>query len=131
MDDAGVASEIAASFAAGWNAHDMMALGAVFHDDAAFVNVIGTYMRGRADIEQRHGLAHAGPYLNSTLTMEVLDARQVVPDLIVTHVRSEVRGDERAPGQVRPALLTAAIERRAGAWKIIAAHNTMIVAPPG
>jgi uncharacterized protein (TIGR02246 family) len=131
MDDAEVASEIVSGFAGGWNKHDMSALGAVFHDDASFVNVIGTYMRGRADIERNHGFAHAGPYRNSTLGMEVLDARQVVPGLIVAHVRTEVRGDERAPGQVRPALLTFVIERRADVWKIIAAHNTIVVAPAG
>jgi uncharacterized protein (TIGR02246 family) len=130
MDDAEVASEIACGFAAGWNEHDMSALGRVFHDDATFVNVAGTYMRGREEIEAGHGLAHAGPYRNSALSMQVLDARQVVPDLVVAHLRTEVLGDERAPGQVQPTLLTLAIERRAGAWKIIAAHNTRIITPP-
>ena len=131
MDDSEVAGEIASGFDGAWNEHDMSALGQAFHHDATFVNVIGTCMRGREDIERGHGVAHAGPYRNSALRTEVLDARQIVPDLIVAHLRTELRGDERAPGQVQPTLLTLAIERRAGAWKIIAAHNTRIVTPPG
>jgi uncharacterized protein (TIGR02246 family) len=131
MDDTEVAAGLAAAFARAWNAHDMNALGAAFHGDATFVNVVGTYMRGRQEIERLHGAAHAGPYRKSALSMTVQDARQVVPGLIVTHVSSEVRGDERAPGQARKALATFVIEHRAGDWKIIAAHNTIVVAPAG
>ena len=60
MGDSEVAGEIASGFAGAWNEHDMSALGQVFHHDATFVNVIGTCMRGREDIERGHGVAHAG-----------------------------------------------------------------------
>ena len=131
MDDAQVTRELAAGFATAWNQHDMVALGRQFHDDAMFVTMAGSYMRGRAEIERQHGTVLAGPYRNSTLHVEVEDASELVPGVIVAHVRGEVRGDDWSPDDVRKALLTLVIERRAGLWRIIAAHNTAVVAPAG
>jgi uncharacterized protein (TIGR02246 family) len=126
-----IASELAAGLAAAWNQHDMHAFASLFHDDAAFVNVAGRYLRSRGEIEQVHAAAHAGPFKNSALTARAEDARSQGPDLIIAHVRSELQGDDRVPGQVRRTLMTLVIERRGGQWKIIAAHNTNIAAPPG
>jgi uncharacterized protein (TIGR02246 family) len=131
MDPMQVGGELAAGFASAWNQHNMAALGELFHDNAAFVNVVGTYMRGRQEIQQSHGAAHAGFYRNSALRVEVEDAREVVPGLIVAHVHSEVSGDDRAPGEVRRTLLTLVIERRADRWRIIAGHNTVVTTTPG
>jgi uncharacterized protein (TIGR02246 family) len=129
MNDAQVAGEIAGGFAAAWNKHDMTALGRLFHDDTDFVNVIGTHMRGRESIERQHGVAHAGPFRNSTLKDSVEDAREIVPGVIVTHVQTQLEGDERAPGQIRQTRMTLVIEQRAAQWRIIAGHNTGIVTP--
>jgi hypothetical protein len=65
------------------------------------------------------------------LTTWAEDARTQGPNLIIAHVRSELQGDDRVPGQVRRTLMTLVIEQCGGQWKIIAAHNTNIAAPPG
>jgi uncharacterized protein (TIGR02246 family) len=109
----------------------MTALADLFRDDATFVNVRGTYMRGREEIREGHGLTHAGPYRNATLSAEVQDVREVVPGVIVAHLRTEVRGDERTPEEVRHSLLTLVIERQADLWLIVTGHNTVVVPPPG
>jgi len=130
-DQAGaVAGELTADFAAAWNQHDMQALGSLFHEDAAFVNVAGAYMHGRQEIERVHAAAHAGPFRHSTLIAWPDDAHSLGPDVIIAPVRSELQGDDRVTGQVRQALLTLVIERCSSHWKIIAAHNTNILAPP-
>ena len=108
----------------------MQALGILFHEDAAFVNVAGVYMRGREEIARIHAAAHAGPFRNSTLTAWAGEVRSVGSDVIIAHVRSELQGDDRAPGQVRRTLMTLVIERRDPHWKIIAAHNTNVLALP-
>jgi uncharacterized protein (TIGR02246 family) len=125
-----VAGELTADFAAARNQHDMQALGSLFHEDAAFVNVAGAYMHGREEIERAHAAAHAGPFRNSALIAWPDDARSLGPDVITAHLRSELHGDDREPGSVRQALLTLVIERRSSYWRIIAAHNTNILAPP-
>jgi uncharacterized protein (TIGR02246 family) len=126
-----VAAELTSGLAAAWNQHDMRAFASLFHDDAAFVNVAGAYMRGHEEIERIHAGVHAGPFRNSTLTARPEDARSLGSDVVVTHVRSELHGDDRFPGQVRQTLMTLVIERRGAQWKIVAAHNTNVLAAPG
>jgi hypothetical protein len=55
----------------------------------------------------------------------------VVPGLIVAHLSSEVQGHEGAKGETRRALMTLVIELRNAEWKIVAAHNTLVVTPTG
>jgi uncharacterized protein (TIGR02246 family) len=104
-------------------------LAGLFDDDAAFVNVAGGYLRGRGEIEQVHAAGHAGPFKTSALTAWAEDARSLGPDVIIAHVRSELRGDDRVPGQARRSLLSLVIERRGSLGKIVAAHNTNVAVP--
>jgi uncharacterized protein (TIGR02246 family) len=124
-----IVSDFAAEWTTAWNSHDMKVFADLFHDDAAFVNVNGMYAHGRHEIQRHHESVHAGFFRSSTLAMRVEDARSPMADLIVAHASSELRGDERAPDQVRHTILTLIIERRNDEWKISAAHNTNIVPP--
>jgi uncharacterized protein (TIGR02246 family) len=127
MDPYDAAGEIAASFAATWNRHDMDEFGRLFHEDASFVNVIGMHMRGRPEIQQAHTSVHAGPYRDSSLVLEVAEARELAPNVVVAVVRSALSGDERAPGEIRQSVITMVLERReTDNWKIMAAQNTML-----
>jgi uncharacterized protein (TIGR02246 family) len=130
-DGMAAARKLAAGLSLAWNRHDMAAFAALFHDNAAFVNVSGRYVRGPAQIERMHALAHAGPFRNSMIRMQVTDAAELTAGVVLAHLTSELEGDERAAGQVRHALMTVVIEQRAGEWKLTAAHNTNIVPPAG
>jgi uncharacterized protein (TIGR02246 family) len=127
--DVDVSNEISAALTTAWNQHDMKAFASLFHVDAAFVNIRGLYLRGRDEIEQHHSVIHAGVYKDSTAHFVVEDSREVVPGLIVAHLRSEVQGREGANGETRGALMTLVIELRNSDWKIVAAHNTLVVTP--
>jgi uncharacterized protein (TIGR02246 family) len=125
-----IADELMAGYASAWNAHDVDALTALFHEDGTFVNVIGSYEKGREEIRQLHAAIHGSFYKDSVLRAEVLDARELVPGVIVAHIANELDGDARAPGQTIRTLATYVIEQRGGLWKFTAAHNTRIVPPP-
>jgi uncharacterized protein (TIGR02246 family) len=125
----GIADQLVADYADAWNAHDADALTVLFHDDGTFVNVNGTYSKGRDEIRQLHAFIHASFYKDSVLRSEVLDARELVPGVIVAHISNELEGDARAPGETVRTLATYVIEQRAGSWKATAAHNTRIVPP--
>jgi len=129
MDPDEVAEDFAARFAGAWNHHDMEELGRLFRDDASFVNVVGTRMRGREEIRKHHATVHAGHYRDSHLLVEVEDARELAPVVIVAVLRSQLSGDERVPGEVRHSLLTLVIDRRGDEWSIVAAQNTFVVGP--
>src|SRR6478609_8684313 len=46
--------QIFARQAEDWNRHDAKAWVAAFSDDAEFINILGTTLQGRAEIERRH-----------------------------------------------------------------------------
>jgi uncharacterized protein (TIGR02246 family) len=129
VSESDVAGELAAGFARAWNGHDMDEFARLFHEDAAFVSVRGTYLRGQEEIRRHHAAVHAGPFKQSALRAEVVDARELAPGVIVAHMRTELNGDDRVPGQMRRSLMTLVIEQRAGVWRFAAAHNTDVVPP--
>jgi uncharacterized protein (TIGR02246 family) len=77
----------------------MDALALLFHEDGTFVNVVGTYEKGREEIRHSTAAIHASFYKNSALRSEVLDARELVPGVIVVHVSNELEGDAPAPAR--------------------------------
>ena len=123
----GIADQLIADYDNAWNVHDVDALALLFHEDGTFVNVVGTYTKGREEIRHLYATIHASFYKDSAIRSEVLDAQEPVPGVIVAHVASELEGDARAVGQTTRHLLTYVIAQRAGSWKFTAAHNTRIV----
>ncbi len=129
--DVQVSNEISVALTTAWNRHDMKAFAGLFHVDAAFVNIRGVCLRSRDEIEQQHTVIHAGVYKDSTAQFVVEDSRELVPGLIVAHLSSEVQGREGGKGETQRTLMTLVIELRNAEWKILAAHNTLVVTPTG
>jgi uncharacterized protein (TIGR02246 family) len=125
MRESDIAGELVTRFADAWNRNDMEALARVFHEDAGFVDVRGTYVKGSEEIGRRHAAERGGALKDSVLRGEVVDARQPAPGVIVGHMRTELD----VAGQTRAAFLTFVLEQRAGQWRFSEAQNT-IVAPP-
>ena len=50
-------------------------------------------------------------------------------DIAVAHVRSELSGDARAPGQTFPYRKTILFTKQQGIWRIRALHNTRLLDP--
>lgn len=79
-----------AAFEAAWNAHDMAALRALFHDDATFVNRFGHYVRGVDEIVALHQPIHETIYRDSALANELIDASPVGDDAAIVHFWSRL-----------------------------------------
>jgi uncharacterized protein (TIGR02246 family) len=58
-------------FQTAWNSHDMESFGALFHEDATFVNRFGHYVRGVEAIIKLHAPIHATIYSDSTNWLRV------------------------------------------------------------
>jgi len=125
VSESEIAGELLAGFVDAWNRRDMGALGDAFGEDAGFVDVRGTFFRGRDVIQRQHADEIDGPYQDSALRNEVVDARQPVPGVIVGHAKMELN----IAGSSRRALLTFVIERRADVWRITEAHNSIVLPP--
>jgi uncharacterized protein (TIGR02246 family) len=124
-EDAPKAFEIA------WNAHDMEALGALFHEDATFVNRFGHYVRGVQEIIDLHRPIHATIYSDSMLENELIDAIPIGEGAMVVHFWSRLTAGAAHPAgsHAVDTLILAVLVRRDGIWRIQALENVTLTNP--
>ena len=120
-----------AAFQSAWNAHDMAALGALFHPDATFVNRFGHYVRGVEAIVALHQSIHETIYSDSTLDNERIDLVPIAEDAVVSHFWCRL-----STGAAHPAgphhvdtLIQAVLTKRDGTWRIQALENVTLTDP--
>lgn len=119
------------AFQAAWNSHDMAALGALFREDATFVNRFGHYVRGVDAIVQMHAPIHAGIYSDSSLDNELIDVHPLGDDAAVMHFWSRLRVGAAHPAgpHAVDTLILAVLTRQAGEWRIKALENVTLTNP--
>lgn len=118
-------------FQTAWNHHDMQSLGALFHEDATFVNRFGHYVRGVEEIVALHAPIHATIYSDSTLENELIDVAALGDDAAVIHFWSRLAAGAAHPAgpHVVDTLILAVLTRRAGEWRIKALENVTLTNP--
>ncbi|MGT2489498.1 YybH family protein [Cupriavidus basilensis] len=87
--------DIVHAFQTAWNSHDMQSLGALFRENATFVNRFGHYVRGVEAIIKLHAPIHATIYSDSTLDNELIDVIPIGSDAAVIHFWSRLHGPVR------------------------------------
>lgn len=120
-----------AAFQAAWNAHDMTALGALFHPDATFVNRFGHYVRGVEAIVALHRPIHETIYRDSTLENELIDATSVGPGVTIVHCWSRLRAGPAHPAGAHEVdtLILAVLTQLGDRWSIQALENVTVTDP--
>jgi uncharacterized protein (TIGR02246 family) len=96
--------DVPEAFQSAWNAHDMALLGALFHEDATFVNRFAHYVRGVDEIVALHRPIHETIYRDSTLENELIAVDPIADGAATVHFWSRLfrrRGPSgrRAPGR--------------------------------
>lgn len=130
VTDEEAVKQVVAGMVEAWNRHDMKAMAALFAEDADFVNVIGMWWKGRAEIEQQHVAMHATRFKDSHLTAVVAKVRLLKPDVAVAHITWNLAGDKGPNGQAsgaRRGIMTQTLVNRDGSWSIVTCQNTDIV----
>ncbi len=119
------------AFEAAWNAHDVEALGALFHEDASFVNRFGHYVRGVRQIIELHSPIHATIYSDSTLENELIDAVSIGERAMVVHFWSRLTAGAAHPAgpHAVDTLILAVLAQRSGVWRIQALENVTLTNP--
>jgi uncharacterized protein (TIGR02246 family) len=109
----------------------MQSLGALFHEDATFVNRFGHYVRGVEEIVALHAPIHATIYSDSTLENELIDVAALGDDAAVIHFWSRLAAGAAHPAgpHVVDTLILAVLTRRAGEWRIKALENVTLTNP--
>ena len=120
-----------AAFQAAWNAHDMVALGRLFEEDATFVNRFGHYVRGVDQIVALHAPLHETIYRDSTLENELIDAVEVAGGAVVVHFWSRLISGAAHPAgpHAVDTLILAVLTRQHEIWHIRALENVTLTNP--
>ncbi|MFM0297889.1 MULTISPECIES: YybH family protein [Paraburkholderia] len=119
------------AFQNAWNRHDMESLGALFHEDATFVNRFGHYVRGVEAIIELHAPIHATIYSDSTLQNELIDVVAIGGDAALMHFWSRLTVGAAHPAgpHAVDTLILAVLTRQAGEWRIKALENVTLTNP--
>lgn len=118
------------AFAAAWNRHDMNAFAELFAEDAEFVNVVGIWWKGRAEIKAAHEFTHQTMFKHSRLSIQEVAARLPAPDIAISRCRWTLEGHVSPDGGALPprtGILVNVLQKKGGTWRIIDSQNTDIV----
>lgn len=120
-----------AAFQAAWNAHDMVALGRLFEENATFVNRFGHYVRGIDEIVALHAPLHETIYRDSTLDNELIDAVEIADGVVVVHFWSRLASGAAHPAGTHAVdtLILAVLTRQQEGWHIRALENVTLTNP--
>ena len=124
------AERVVAAFAEAWNRHDMEAFAELFAPDAEFVNVVGMWWKGRAEIKTAHEFTHSTMFRSSRLTILETSVRFPGPQLAIARSRWLLENHVSPDGAALPArhgVLVNLLARQGGRWSIIDAQNTDII----
>ncbi len=126
-----LAEDAPVRFQSAWNSHDMEALGALFHQDATFVNRFGHYVRGVDAIVALHAQIHQTIYSDSTLDNELIDVIPIGDEAAVVHFwcRLETGTAHPAGPHAVDTLIQAVLTRENGNWLFKAAENVTLTNP--
>lgn len=121
-----------------WNEHDAKAWVAPFAEDAEFVNVLGTLLQGRQEIERRHAEIFSSIFARSRVEVTVRQVRVLAKGAAVAETDYALRDYDRLPPGIRPTDGDGTLRSRMkyvwklgpAGWRVIAAQNTAILPPP-
>lgn len=118
------------AFAEAWHSREGARIGALFAEDADFVNVTGLWWRNRAAISKAHGYALTSFFARTVLTPGVITTRMLGPDHAVVHCRFRLEGQTAPDGSIagdRQTILIFVLRRTDEGWQAVAAQNTDVV----
>lgn len=118
---------LAARFADAWNARDAAALGALFVEDARFVNVMGTLWRSRREIEEGHAFAFRTTFRDAAIELLSDEEFRIADGVVAVQARWRMTGHRVPSGKIgapREGLIAIVGRREADGWRIALFHNT-------
>jgi uncharacterized protein (TIGR02246 family) len=117
------------TFERGWNSHDMNILFQAFTPDAEWINVVGMWWRGLADVKRAHRVYHETFFKDTPLHIEAMQVRFMTADTAIAVVRWKKGSFLPPDGLRRPEgrdLMSLFLVKQAGRWLIAHGHNTTL-----
>ncbi len=114
-----------------FNRHDVKTGCSYFADDADFVNVAGSWWRGRQEIEKNMTQLYAGMFKNIHFNDSETSIRFITPEVAVAHTPWEATGIVGGDGSARPprqGILTLVVVKVNGKWLVEVGNNNEFTA---
>ena len=118
-------NELFAELQAAWHAADGDRWGRSFCDDADFVNVQGTHIKGVAAIAAGHQGIFDTIYKDSKLEYSVVSAVPLADGCILGVIAAVLDVPAGPLEGVKPATISAVVVDTGAGWKVRAFHNTL------
>jgi uncharacterized protein (TIGR02246 family) len=121
--------KVLADYDVAWNTHDMKAMGALFREDAEFINVVGMHWRGRPAIVAAHEAFHKIMFKDVGIKTDAIALRPLGGDVAIAVVTYTMDASTTPNGQVIPKhqnKLSFVFTKTAGDWKIAHGQNVRI-----
>jgi uncharacterized protein (TIGR02246 family) len=116
---------------AAWNHHDMKAFVSYMTDDVEWVNVVGMWWKGKAQVFKAHDALHKTIFKDRTLhDAQTVELRAIAPGVVVATSVIPADGYTTLHGTIEPPdrnVLTEVFVHRDGKWLVAEGHNTTIV----
>jgi uncharacterized protein (TIGR02246 family) len=129
-DDESAVRALVDGLANSWNQHDMNVMHEIDTEDVEWINVVGHYWRGKADVYKGHVAIHRGMSAGTTMSVESATIRSIAPGvaLAVATMHFSASPDPQyawlGPGNKTRGSFT--MVKRNGIWKIAHFQNTVI-----
>jgi uncharacterized protein (TIGR02246 family) len=119
-----------AALEAAWNDGDGDAFGALYAPDASFVTVRGDHAVGSRAIGEGHARIFATIYAGSVNRMELVQAREVGPGLVLAVSVNTLRCPSGPMAGEHKAMSTSVIaaDDKGSSWRVVATQNTLLAA---
>lgn len=129
-DDESAVRALVNGFANAWNQHDMNAMHELDTEDVEWINVVGHYWRGKANVYKGHTAIHNGMSAGTSMSVESATIRSIAPSVAVA-VATMHFGTSPDPryswmGGAAKTRGSFTMVKRNGIWKIVHFHNTVI-----
>ena len=129
-DDESAVRALVNEFANTWTRHDMKAMHELDTEDVEWINVVGHYWRGKANVYKGHVAIHKGMSAGTSASVESMTIRSIAPNVAVAVATMHWGGslDPRFSSWVLESRSRASFTtvKRDGIWKIAHFQNTVI-----
>lgn len=122
-DEAAIRENVS-QLVSGWNTKSGALFATPFAEDADYVIINGSYIKGRDVIAKSHQGIFDSIFKDTTLTLNVKQIRFVRPEVAVVHVSGHRDGPTKE--LVQDAMITLVMTKEKQGWKIAAFQNTAV-----
>jgi uncharacterized protein (TIGR02246 family) len=114
----------------GWNTKNAPLFAKSFAEDADYIVVNGTYIKGRKIIEEIHQQIFQTFFKDSMINLLVKQIRLLRPEVALVHVSGHNQTKEGAEIREWDLMVGLVMTKEAGQWQIASFQNTRVDNPP-